>query len=59
TDNRTLSEVYHEIDQLEKSKINVKQLVRKDDKYLVPAIIAFLLIAIELLLRNTLLRSLT
>ena len=59
TDNRTLSEVYHSIDQLEKSKINVKQFIRKDDKYLVPAIIAFLLIAIELLLRNTLLRSLT
>jgi len=59
TDNDKLVQVYGEIDKLEKSKIDVKQFTRKDEKYLIPAIIAFCLLVIEMLVRYTVLRKLT
>jgi Ca-activated chloride channel family protein len=59
TDNDKLAQVYSEIDKLEKSKIDVKQLIRKEEKYLTPAIIAFSLLVLEILIRNTVLRKLT
>lgn len=59
TDNDKLVQVYGEIDKLEKSKIDVKQFVRKDEKYLIPAIIAFCLLVIEMLARFTVLKKLT
>jgi Ca-activated chloride channel homolog len=59
TDNDKLVQVYKEIDKLEKSKIDVKQFSRKDEKYLLPALIAFILIVLESLLKNTILKNLT
>lgn len=59
TDNDKLVQVYQEIDKLEKSKIDVKQFIKKDEKYLAPAIIAFCLLVIEMLVRNTVLRKVT
>lgn len=59
TDNDKLIQVYGEIDKLEKSKIDVKQFTRKEEKYLTPALIAFCLLVIEMLLRNTVLRKVT
>jgi len=59
TDNDKLVQVYNEIDKLEKSKIDVKQFTRKEEKYLIPAIIAFSLIALEIIARNTVMKSLT
>jgi Ca-activated chloride channel homolog len=59
TDNNKLVQVYNEIDKLEKSKIDVRQFSRKDEKYLIPALIAFCLIALETLLRNTIFKTLT
>ncbi len=59
TDNDKLVQVYGEIDKLEKSKIDVRQFTRKEEKYLIPAIIAFFILAIELLVRYTFLRKLT
>ncbi len=59
TDNNKLIQVYSEIDKLEKSKIDVRQFSRKEEKYLIPAIIAFCLLALELLVRNTLFKNLT
>ena len=59
TDNNKLIQVYGEIDKLEKSKIDVKQLTRKEEKYMLPAIIAFSLLAFEVLVRLTIFRSLT
>lgn len=59
TDNRKLVQVYNEIDQLEKSKIDVRQFTRKEEKYLIPAVIACFLIILELFARNTVYRSLT
>jgi len=59
TDNNKLVQVYNEIDKLEKSKIDVRQYTRKDEKYLLPAIFACCLIILELFVRNTLFRNLT
>jgi Ca-activated chloride channel family protein len=59
TDNDKLIQVYQEIDKLEKSKIDVRQFSRKDEKYMMPALIAFILVALEVLLRNTVFRNLT
>lgn len=59
TDNDRLIQVYREIDKLEKSKIDVKQFSRKEEKYFIPALIAFILILIEIAARNTVYRSLT
>ena len=59
TDNNKLVEVYSEIDKLEKSKIDVRQFTRKQEEYLLLALIAFVLLALELLMRYTVLRKLT
>jgi Ca-activated chloride channel family protein len=58
TDNDKLLQVYNEIDKLEKSKIDVKEYSRKEEKYLVPAVLAFVLLAFELLARFILFRNL-
>ncbi|HPT22486.1 MAG TPA: VWA domain-containing protein [Bacteroidales bacterium] len=58
TDNDKLVQVYKEIDKLEKSKIDVRQFSRKEEKYFLPAIIAFCLLAFEILVRNTIYRKL-
>jgi Ca-activated chloride channel family protein len=58
TDNNKLMQVYSEIDKLEKSKIDVKQFSRKEEEYFVPAVIAFIVLALEMILRNTIFKSL-
>jgi len=57
TDNRKLSEIYEEIDQLEKTKIDVKEFSKKEEKYLGLSFIAALLLLLEILFRNTLFRN--
>jgi len=59
TDNDKLIQVYNEIDKLEKSKIDVRQFSRKDEKFFLPGLIAFCLLAFEILIRNTIFRNLT
>jgi Ca-activated chloride channel homolog len=59
TDNTKLIEVYSEIDKLEKSIIDVRQFSRKEEKFLIPAILAFCLVGLEVLARNTILKNLT
>ena len=59
TDNDNLVQVYREIDQLEKSKIDVRQFNRKEEKYLLPALIAMILIFLEVFIRQTFLKNLT
>ena len=59
TDNNKLVQVYNEIDKLEKSKIDVRQFSRKEEKFFIPALIAFCLLALEILVRNTIFRNLT
>lgn len=57
TSNAKLREIYQEIDQLEKSKIDVTEFRKKKEEYLPLVILAFLLFSLELLLRYTLLRN--
>ena len=59
TDNDKLIQVYQEIDKLEKSKIDVRQFSRKEEKFMLPALIAFCILVCELLTRLTLFRNLT
>lgn len=59
TDNDKLVQVYAEIDKMEKSKIDVRQFTRKEEKYLIPAIIAFVLLVLEILTRVTLNKNIT
>lgn len=58
TDNNQLKLIYREIDKLEKSKIDVKEFRKKSEEYLILVIIAGVFLFIEVLVRNTLLRSL-
>ena len=51
-----LKEVYQEIDQLEKTKLNVKEFSTKSEEYMIFALLAFLLILAEVVLRNTILK---
>jgi Ca-activated chloride channel family protein len=59
TNNQKLKEIYKEIDKLEKSKIDVKQYSRKYEEYRIFAIGALILLLLEILLRTTILRSIT
>jgi Ca-activated chloride channel homolog len=59
TDNESLAKVYAEIDKLEKSRMDVRQFKLKEEKFLLPALIAFCLILLETIFRNTLLKNLT
>jgi Ca-activated chloride channel family protein len=59
TDNEKLVEVYSEIDKLEKSRIDVRQFKLREEKFIIPAIVAFILIFIEIVLRSTIYKSLT
>ncbi|MFN2394473.1 MAG: VWA domain-containing protein [Bacteroidales bacterium] len=53
-DNQTaLSEIYKEIDQLERSKIDVIEFSRKTDEYLPLILLALILAGFDFLLRNT------
>jgi len=49
--------VYEQIDQLEKTKIEVIETTRKKEEFALYAILALALLGIDLLLRTTVLRS--
>jgi Ca-activated chloride channel family protein len=59
TDNAKLVQVYSEIDKMEKSKIDVRQFIRKEEKFLIPAIIVFILLALEALSGLTIYKNIT
>lgn len=56
TNNRSLKEIYQEIDQLEKTKISVTEYSKKDERFFPYAILAIILLLCEVILRNTILR---
>jgi Ca-activated chloride channel family protein len=58
TDNNRLVQVYSEIDKLEKSKMNVKQYNKKEEKYMSIGLVAFALFMLEIAARSTLLKNL-
>ena len=57
TNNQKLKDIYHEIDQMEKTKIDVKQYSRKHEEYRRFALAALIFAVLELLLRYTVLRT--
>jgi len=57
TNNNALKSIYEKIDELEKSKIDVTEYSKRDERYLPFALLAFALLFIEVLLRKTWLRS--
>lgn len=57
TSNSKLEEVYKEIDKLEKTKLNVKEFSKREEIYLPFALVAFLCVLLELILRNTVLKK--
>ncbi len=57
TDNKTLKNIYSEIDQLEKTKISVQTYNKKTEEFAIFAMGALLFLLLELLLRYTLLRN--
>ena len=57
TDNSSLKEIYSEIDKMEKTKISVQEFSKKEEEYKNWAILVFVLLLVEVLLRNTVLRN--
>jgi Ca-activated chloride channel family protein len=57
TSNKKLKEIYEEIDQLEKSKIDVTEFSRKHEEFLPLALLALALLGLEIIFRNTIFRT--
>lgn len=57
TNNAKLREIYQEIDQLEKTKINVKEFSNKTELFYMFGLLSFLFLFAEILLKNTWLRT--
>lgn len=57
TDKNKLEKIFTEIDKLEKTKMSVKEFSKKQEEYIPWALLAFALVGLEILLRNTLLRN--
>jgi Ca-activated chloride channel homolog len=59
TNNQKLKEIYREIDQMEKTKIDVKQFSRKYEQYRKFAFAALILLILEVVFRSFIVRTLT
>ena len=57
TSESKLRQIYAEIDKMEKIKISTTQFTKKEEKFLLFALMACALLLIEILLRNTILRN--
>ncbi|HKL37885.1 MAG TPA: VWA domain-containing protein [Bacteroidales bacterium] len=57
TNNQKLKNIYAQIDQMEKSRIEVREYSEKKEEFIWFALIAGILLLLELLMRSTLLRS--
>jgi Ca-activated chloride channel family protein len=57
TDENSLMEIYNEIDQLEKTKIEIKEYTRYKELYVRLLLLAFSLLIIEIALANTIFRK--
>lgn len=57
TSNSKLREVYEQIDQLERTKLNVKEYSRRQEEYRIFALLAFLCLVAEVILRNSVLKK--
>ncbi|MBN2669054.1 MAG: VWA domain-containing protein [Bacteroidales bacterium] len=59
TDNQSLKDIYKEIEQLEKTKINVNEFSSKNEEFFIYALIAGLLLLFEFVARQTILKSMS
>lgn len=57
TNTSKLREIYQSIDQLEKTKISVREYSKKSELFYIFGLFAFVFLVLELLLRNTVLRK--
>jgi Ca-activated chloride channel family protein len=57
TDNEKLAAIYKEIDRLEKSKIDVTEFRKKNEEFLLFALLAVIILICESLLRHTIFRT--
>jgi Ca-activated chloride channel family protein len=57
TSNKVLSDIFHEIDQLEKTKMDVSHFSHTEDDYMPWAWLLFALVGLELVLRYTVFRT--
>ena len=57
TSKESLSEIYSEIDKLERTKLHARQFSAYNEEYQIFALIALLLLLFEIVLRNTVLRK--
>jgi len=57
TNNSKLHQIYQEIDNMEKSKIDVTEFHKKNEEFFLLALIALFLLAMEVILRNTYFRN--
>ncbi len=58
TDKNKLTEIYAEIDKMEKTRIEVKEYTKRKEEYLIFAMLAGLFLLLEIFLRNTVFRNL-
>ncbi|MCW3787045.1 vWA domain-containing protein [Plebeiibacterium sediminum] len=58
TNKTSLKKIYEEIDQMEKTKIEVKEYTKRSEEYLIFAILAALFILMEVFIKSTILRNL-
>jgi Ca-activated chloride channel family protein len=59
TNNKSLADIYKEIEQLEKTKINVSEFSNKNEEFFWFAVIAAAFLLLEFILKNTILKSIT
>lgn len=57
TDKNKLEEIYKEIDAMEKTKTEIQEYTKKGEEFLIFALFAFIFLLSEILLRNTVLRT--
>ena len=57
TNKNSLSEIFDEIDKMEKTKMSVREFSRKDEEFLPFALAAIALLLLHVILRNTVLRN--
>lgn len=57
TNKDALKSIFNEIDQLEKTKLTVKEFSRKEEEFLPWALLALLCLGLEIILRQTVLRN--
>ena len=57
TDNHKLREIYQQIDQLEKTRMDVKQFSKKKEEYFPFLLAAMLILLLEILFRYTIFRT--